>query len=90
MFPGSGIVPPYHRDPASGRPVDICWYAPFDNACEIEIARHLRRRDDRFTYQSLSHRFGNPSPGNEMRFYLQRDEKMVFSRMRCVALQGAS
>ena len=53
--------------------VRIYWYAPFNNADELELAAHIQRTGDSLTVQSLGSRFGRPLPSDGCEFDLVRD-----------------
>jgi len=42
--------------------VRIYWYAPFQNAYELDVATHVARVDDHLIVQTLATRFGNTLP----------------------------
>jgi glycosyltransferase involved in cell wall biosynthesis len=51
----------------------IYWYAPFNNASELEVAAHIARREDELLVQSLRSRFGQALPTEANGFELLRD-----------------
>lgn len=55
------------------QPLRIYWYAPFDNASEMELAQHLGRSGDDLTVETVSSRFGRPLPMPDVEFSLIRD-----------------
>ncbi len=44
--------------------VEIYWYAPFNNADELDIARYVQTGDDTLVVQALRSRFGGPLPSD--------------------------
>ena len=51
----------------------IYWYAPFNNADELEVAASVCRPGDDLTYESLASRFGKDLPAASDAFRLVRD-----------------